>query len=128
MLFSNKTRNGLFKVFAVLSATAAFYHLTGIFYKVDGSPVWRHLFFIGVNLFCIYGVLKRPKYFVYLVALLLVQQYYSHGTYLINLWTEKRQIHWISVADLLLLPIGLICLVEDCKMRKQVYSFRNNSG
>ena len=119
MLFSEKTRNILFKVFAALSCLAAIYHFVDVFYKVDESPIWRHMLFVAINLFCAYGILKRPKYFVYLIVLLLVQQYYSHGTYMVNLWIEKRQVHWISVFVLLLLPIALICLIEDCKMKNR---------
>lgn len=119
MLFSQKSRNVLFKVFAVLASMTAIYHLLGLFYKVAESPIWRHLVFVVINLFCIYGILERPKYFVYLVALLLIQQYYSHGTYLINLWNSKKQIHWVSFFDLLLLPIALICLIEDSAMKNQ---------
>ena len=119
MVFSAKTRGLLFNVFAVLSGLIAIYHFVGVLYKVNESPVWRHLLFAAINLFCVYGILKRPKYFVYLVALLLIQQYYSHGTYLVNLWMVRKQVHWISVFDLLLLPIVLICLVEDGKMKRE---------
>ena len=119
MLFSKKTRNVLFKVFAVLLSLIAIYHFVGVFYKVNDSPIWRHLLFVVINLFCVYGILKRPKYFVYLVALLLIQQYYSHGTYMVTMWIEKKQVHWISVFDLLLLPIVLISLIEDCKMKSR---------
>lgn len=119
MLFSEKTRAIFFKVFAALSFFAAIYHFVDVFYKVNDATIWRHLLFVLINLFCVYGILKRPKYFVYLAALLLIQQYYSHGTYMVNMWIEKKQIHWISVFDLLLLPIGLICLIEDCKMKSK---------
>ena len=119
MFFSKKTRAILFKVFAALFFFAAIYHFVGVFYKVNESPIWRHLLFVVINLFCVYGILKRPKYFVYLVALLLVQQYYSHATYMVNMWIEKKQVHWISVFDLLLLPIALICLIEDCKIKNK---------
>ena len=119
MLFSLKTRNILFKVFAVLGCLAGIYHFTCVFYKVDESPVWRHILFVGINIFCVYGFLKRPKYFVYFVALLFVQQFYSHGTYMVNLWQKSNKIHWLSVFNLLLLPIGLICLIEDYKLKNQ---------
>lgn len=118
MLFSDKTRNVLFKVFAFFGTLAAIYHFAGIFYKVDESPAWRHVLFVVINLFVVYGVLKRPKYFVYIVAILVIQQYYSHGTYLVNLWIEKKQIHWISVFVLVLLPIVLLCLIEDYRLIK----------
>jgi hypothetical protein len=117
MIFSIKTRSKLFAFFAVLLLLTAIFHFIGLFYKVDDSPVWRHFLFVGINLFCIYGVLKRPKYFIYFVGLLLLQQYYSHGNYLIKMWIERKQIHWISVFDLLLLPIAFICLIEDYKIR-----------
>jgi hypothetical protein len=117
MLFSNKTRNRLLIAFAILSVAAGLYHFAGLFYKIDQAPVWRHAIFIGISFFCIYGIIKRPVFFIYFIALLLVQQYYSHGYYLIQLWVSKKQVHWISVADLLLLPILLICLVEDCKIK-----------
>ncbi|MCW3109168.1 MAG: hypothetical protein JWQ09_3674 [Segetibacter sp.] len=117
MIFSPKVRNVLFNVTAVLLFLTAVYHFVGLFYKINDSPTWRHLLFVAINLFCVYGFLKRPKYFVYFVVVLLVQQYYSHGTYLVKLWIEKRQIDWISVFDLLLLPVALICLLEDRKMK-----------
>lgn len=98
---------------------AGTYHFVGVFYKVDESPIWRHLLFVGINIFCVYGFLKRPKYFVFFIALLYVQQCYSHGTYMFNLWIKTKQIHWISAFDLLLLPIGLICLIEDFKFKNK---------
>ena len=119
MLFSAKARSLLFILFAVVLISDAIYHLIRIIYKVDDSSVLRHLLFVGIDLFCVYGTLKRPKYFVYFIVLFFIQQYYSHGTYLINMWNEKKQIHWISVFDLLLLPICLISLIEDYKMKNK---------
>ena len=118
MLVSSKIKSKAFVAFAVLAVFAGIYHLVGVFYKINESPVWRHALFAAINIFCVYGFLKRPKYFVYFVAILLVQQFYSHGSYMINLWLEKGQIHWISVFDLLLLSIALFCLIDDCKMKK----------
>jgi len=115
MLFSAKARAILFIVFAVLGSIAALYHLTGVFHTIDGTPVWRHVLFFIINLFCVYGVIKRPLYFTWFFAILLVQQYYSHGLYLLKVWDEQQRVHWISVFDLVLLPIVLVCLVEDRK-------------
>lgn len=118
MLFSDKARNILFKVFAAIACLAAIYHFVGVLYKIDGSPAWRHSIFIGINLFCMYGFLKRPKYFVYFVVVVLIQQYYSHGVFIVNTWNEKKQVHWISVFVLLLFPIALGCLIEDYRVKK----------
>jgi len=118
MLFSVKTRATLFIVFAVLGAIAALYHLTRVFYTMDASPRWRHIVFVIINLFCVYGVLKRPAWFTWLLGVLLVQQYYSHGLFLLKMWNEQQKIDWISVADLILLPIVLVCLIEDRRSQK----------
>jgi len=113
MLFTARSKSVLFKVFAALFAITSIYHMAGLFVRINDSPIWRHLLFVDINLFCVYGFLKRPKYFVYLFALLLIQQYYSHGTALVQLWLDKKEIDWISVFDLIILPVALICLVED---------------
>lgn len=119
MIFSFQTRNKLFIVFAILAALISLYHLIGVFYEIDESPFWRHGIFVCINLFFVYGILKRPKYFVFLVCILLVQQYYSHGIYLIKMWAEQQKVHWVSILDLILLPVALICLIEDYKAKRQ---------
>ena len=118
MIISANIKRTLFYVFAILSLLAAVYHLTGIFYKINDSPIWRHAIFVVVNSFCIYGFLKRPKYFIYFYIVLILQQFYSHGQHLIKLWELEHKIHWISFAVLVLMPIGLICLLVDYKTNK----------
>jgi len=120
MIFSNNTRKKLFVVLAIFSLLAAIYHLTGVFCKINESPVWRHALFVGINLFCVFGFLKRPNYFIYFFCLLFLQQYYSHGRHLIKLWHAQHAIHWISLFVLIALPVGLICLLEDSKTKKNL--------
>lgn len=115
MIVPAKNRSNLFVAFAVLFSVAAIFHFVGIFYKVNDAPFWRHVLFVAIDVFCVYGLLRRPKYFVYLFGLFLLQQYYSHGSYLINMWTEKKQLHWISIFILLLLPIILMNLIAEHK-------------
>ena len=117
MLFSPKIRVSFFYVVSVVFLLTAVYHVVGLFYPVNDSPKWRHLLFIIINLFSVYGFLKRPQYFVWFVIVLLMQQSYSHGTSLVKQWVDKGQIDWISLFVLLLLPVALICLVEDNKSK-----------
>jgi hypothetical protein len=128
MIISDNIKRILFYVFAILSLLAAIYHFTGIFYKINNSPVWRHAIFVFVNLFCIYGFLKRPKYFIYFYIVLLIQQFYSHGQYLIQLWELEHKVHWISIGVLVLMPIGLICLLADFKTNKIADKRNNKNG
>lgn len=120
MIYTLKTRRVLFLVIAGIFILAVIYHIVAAFYSIDESPVWRHLLFIAINLFCVYGVLKRPRYFLYFFVLFIVQQYYSHGSYLVMLWQQKNKIHWISIFDLLLLPLILMCLVKEYRIKYHV--------
>jgi hypothetical protein len=120
VILSDQIKRILFYLFAILSLLAAIYHFTGIFCKINSSPLWRHTLFVVVDLYCIYGFLKRPKSFVYFYLVLIVQQYYSHGQYLIKLWGLEHKMHWISFATLALMTIGLICLLADITTNKIV--------
>jgi hypothetical protein len=113
MILSDRAKKGFFVGMAILSLIAALYHLTGVFYKINNSPVWRHSIFVVIDLFCVYGFLRRPGYFVYFYLVFLIQQYYSHGLHLINLWHLGHKIHWISLAVLIFMPIGFIILLDD---------------
>jgi hypothetical protein len=123
-MISDSNKRILFYAFTILSFLAAIYHLIGIFYKINNSPVWRHVIFVVVNLFCIYGFLKRPKYFIYFFCVLTLQQYNSHGSHLIRLYTLEHKIHWISLFVIILLPIGLFCLFED-KRSNRINDLKN---
>jgi hypothetical protein len=121
---SNKTRHITFIAFAILAFTALVYHAVAIYHPETPAPLInlvaaiRHAFFILVNIVCIYGILKRPKWFIWFVAALTLQQWYSHGSYAIELWQKQHIIHWISVADILLLPVLLILLRADKKIKQ----------
>ena len=113
-----KARNNLFITLTALCGVTAIYHVVGVFYVINDSPPWRHLLFVAINLLCAYGFLKRPQFFVYLFAILLVQQFYSHGSSIVNMWVEKKQIDWISIAVLIFLPVALVSLFEDYRLKR----------
>ena len=110
---NKKKRNILFVAFAGAALLAAVYHIKEIFYPTETTPAWRHALFVCINIICIYGVLKRPVWFTWFIGLLTLQQWYSHGSYAIKLWQQEHQIHWISIADIILLPLLFILLLVD---------------
>ena len=110
---SSGSRNKLFIVFSILALVAAIYHLVNLFYKTHDSPAWRHILFTLICFSCAYYFIARPKYFVYLFGALVIQQYYSHGSYLIDLWEAQQKIHWISMAVLIFMPNCLFYLIKD---------------
>jgi hypothetical protein len=89
---------------AVFSACAAIYHIIGIFSNIDNSPVWRHVLFCCVSITGSWALIKRPSWLIYAMTVLTLQQWYSHGSYLITKYREEQSIHWMSVIVLILLP------------------------
>ena len=105
-----KTSKIFFYVAALASVVALFIHAKGFFYPTELTPAWRHALFVFINIICIYGFLKRPKWFIWFVVILTLQQCFSHGSYALHLWQAENKIHWISVCDVIFLPV-LVCLL-----------------
>ena len=118
-LVFSKNKNKLFIIFSILFVFAAMYHAAAIFIKLNDSPAWRNIFFVLINLFCVYGLLIRRKYFIYFFGLLLVQQLYSHGSSLINSLEADGKLDWRNIAVLSILPFIFICLIADRKQPEQ---------
>jgi hypothetical protein len=116
-LMSKKALHIIFYAFTIISFIAMLYHIKGIFYPTTLTPAWRHGIFVCINIICIYGVIKRPKWFIWFAVILTVQQWYSHGSYAIHLWQTENKIHWISVVDVILLPVLVWLLFLDRKIK-----------
>jgi phosphoglycerol transferase MdoB-like AlkP superfamily enzyme len=110
-------RPWLFNVAAGLSLVIAAYHVTGIFYPINSSPPWRHFIFACICLFCFYGFIKRPVYFTYFFFVLLIQQVYSHGSFLLSQWHDYNKVDWISLLLLIFLPVLFFNLLLDLRSK-----------
>jgi hypothetical protein len=110
-------RNIVFILFAFFGIFSFIYHSIGIFYPVNTSPVWRHIVFMVISFICIYGLLKRPRWFAWFFFVLLLQQLYSHGGDIAWHWKHRHHIDWISVAVVTIMPVVFLLLVAD--QRKQ---------
>lgn len=109
-----KQQPKIFIAFAILAFAAMLYHTIGAVQPFDSTPVWRHILFIAICTTCIYGVLKRPQWFVWFFSVLTVQQLYSHGSHLIKLLQENK-LNLIDVTVLLLTPLLCMLLWRDKK-------------
>ncbi|MBX9782975.1 MAG: hypothetical protein K2X48_06765 [Chitinophagaceae bacterium] len=98
-----------FKAIAIVGLLPLCFHISGVFVKLDESSPVRHGAFILINLFCIVGLWKRPRWFIYFFILLTVQQLYSHGARIIRYFEEGRT-DWISVALLMVLLTTVLLL------------------
>lgn len=102
----------IFFVFALVFTCTALFHTLGAFLALDSSPPWRHALFACINATCVYGVLIRPRWFVYAFAVLLVQQIYSHGADLVAA-NRAGHLDVTSLLDLLGLPVVFAFLLRD---------------
>ncbi len=110
----------IFNTAAVLLSIALIFHVKGFFYPSPPTPAWRHGVFVLINITCIYGVLKRPGWFLWFVVSLTMQQWYSHGSYILEFWKLQHRVHWISVGAIVLMPVLFFVLLADRKTKKKV--------
>lgn len=109
----------IFIIAALLAFASLLFHVKGYFYPGSQSPPWRHAVFFAVNCICIYGLLKTPKWFTWFIAILTIQQWYSHGSYAIELWQKQHTIHWISVGVIIFLPVIFILLLLNGRSKNE---------
>ncbi|HVY25806.1 MAG TPA: hypothetical protein VHB79_04615 [Polyangiaceae bacterium] len=74
----------------------------------DSSPPWRHALFVAINLGAAWGCWRKPPWFIWPFALLLLQQLYSHGRDFVRAWPEHLDTR--SLAVLVWMPVVAIAL------------------
>lgn len=112
------TKRLFFLTCRLIFVFVGFYHANKFFFPEEGNAT-RHLIFVGINAICVFGLWKRPRWFIYFFGILMLQQFYSHGSIAIKQWQTKHIINWISVCDVLLLPLIFIALIKDKKNASQ---------
>jgi hypothetical protein len=108
---NSKAKHIVFIICAALAFAAMLYHTAGAVQPFDSTPAWRHMVFIGICTICIYGLLKRPNWFVWFFGILTLQQLYSHGIHFIRLLQENK-FNPIDMAILLLMPLIFLLLLR----------------
>lgn len=107
----------VFRLCAAGFVLAGLYHATALFHPewVEPAPPWRHALFVAINAAVAAGFLFRPRFFVYVFALLAAQQLWGHATYGAAVWRTQHRIDWASVIVVLAMPILLGLLVRDAR-------------
>ena len=113
MTFINAHRNFIIRIITVIFLVAAIYHFVALFVHLNDLPLWRQTLFVFVDLFFALAINYLPGYFLFLFVLLLIEQLYSHGNRLINIWVERKEIDWLSLLVLLFLPLVFFFLFFD---------------
>ncbi len=108
----------IFYLFSLCCLFAAFIHLQGYLGYREGNQM-RHLFFLFLNLFGVFLMQKRPPFLVYLLPILIVQQYYSHGFHANYFYQKNGQLNALDVAVLIVLPIAYYFIWDDFKIKNK---------
>lgn len=107
------SRNRVFHLLSIAALMIAVYHTAAVIYRLDTSPVLRHVAFATICVACSYGFHRRHPYFIFCFVILVIQQYYSHGTYLVLEWARHHAIDWPSIILLITYPFILLLLWKD---------------
>ena len=83
------------------------YHVIAVLIPGFGepSPTWRHALFFSVGLLMTALAFKKRKAFKVFLFILSMQQIYSHGSYLIEVWKLENRIDYWSVITLAGFPL-----------------------
>jgi hypothetical protein len=111
-----------FYVLAFFFACGAVFHIAAILQpNLDiESPAWRHGLFVGINIACVVGFLKRPLFFLPLFCVLVVQQVSSHGRLALHAWQSERAFDVKSIGVILVMPITVVFLVADALRKRSL--------
>jgi hypothetical protein len=132
---SSPSRHTMFAVLAALSAGAAAYHVAGALGQLtgDATPRWRHALFIAIDLVGAWYLVRRPLPLLPVFALLVGQQFVSHGGRAIRWWVQSARVDTISIGTLVALSIAFVLLILDARdrsslVRRIVCPFSATSG
>jgi hypothetical protein len=111
---------GIFRFIAPFFVAGGLFHALALVAPGVAEPVpdWFHLLFIGVNFALAVLVLWRPRGFVSLFALYMVQQYVEHLPRLVDVWRAHQRFDWPGFAPLVFVPFVLVLLIRDARTRR----------
>ncbi len=100
---------------ACFFACAAFFHLSRVIAPQpdDSAGGGRHTVFVAINLFSAICMWRRPRWFKYPFAVLVMQQIYSHGGLAWRTWVEQGELDLTSLLIVVLLPLTWVVLLTD---------------
>lgn len=110
----------VFFLAAAAALAAMLYHVKGFMNPTPLTPAWRHAVFAAVDTALFYGLLKRPRWFIWFFGIACLQQVYSHGSYATAVWKTQHMVDWISVLVVLAMPLLFLLLLWEQRLRKKV--------
>ncbi len=110
---SEKRPLKIFYIYAFLALVAGLYHVNRYFFPSQDEPVMKHLIFLGICTICVFGLIKRPKWFLYFFGALTLYQLYSNGSHLFNQWRTFHTINYIDLCVVVMMPVIFVSLIRN---------------
>jgi hypothetical protein len=104
----------IFVFFSIAFGVAALYHLVAVFYPtISNDSLWRNILFIFINILGSWGIIKQPNWFIYFFSVWMIQQLYTHGCEVLQIWNNEHRIAWLSTTPLIIMPSAFIFLILE---------------
>ncbi len=103
----------IFYLYALAFVVAALYHVNRYFFPSAHEPLLKHLLFLGIYTICVFGLVKRPKWFLYFFGALMLLQLYSHGSHLFSQWRTFHTINYIDLCVVVMMPVIFVSLLRN---------------
>jgi hypothetical protein len=121
------TREVLFRACAILAIAAAAFHAAALTSPAIARleyeptyPAWRHGLFIVIDCALAPLFLRRPPWFVWVYAVLMLQVLNGHGRGAWQQWVNGQRVDWISAGVSIVVPAILLLLVIDWRDRRRL--------
>jgi hypothetical protein len=82
-------------------------------------PAWRHALFVAIDLTLAVLFLRRPRWFVWVYAVVTAQVLAGHGRAAWTSWQSGGHVQLLDVLAIVAVPIGLVLLVIDRRARSR---------
>lgn len=94
------------------------YHLNAIFFPMNEISKSRNFLFVLINFICAFEMKSKHKFFLIPFSVLLVQQFYSHGSSFILKYSQNN-FDWRSVLVLIFFPLIYTAFIHQLFFRKK---------
>ncbi|MEO7312424.1 MAG: hypothetical protein ABIX01_18625 [Chitinophagaceae bacterium] len=109
----DKKAHSLFYIYAFGFVIVALYHVNRYFFTPAAESATRHLVFVGICTICVFGLLKRPAWFLYFFGALTLQQIYGHGSHLLHQWNGLHTVNYIDLGVVVMTPVIFVSLIRN---------------
>ncbi len=108
---------GLYHLYAAIEPTA-----------VPTQSFVEHVFWVFANFTACYFLVKRTRYFIPLLFVWVLQQWYYHGGMALSIWNEQHQIAYPDIVVVLFMPMLLILYWWDTREINKVVNLSTHKN